>query len=70
MKIIPKTKGEYFVRNNKIPALSGKRPERSVIIGFDSLEIARQCFYSSEYETIQHLRKNSATSEALFMENE
>lgn len=70
VKIIQKNNGEYIARSNKILALSGRKPERSIVIGFDSMEEARQCFYSAEYEKIKHLRESSTKSRAFFIENE
>lgn len=69
MKIIQSHNGEYIARSNKILSLSGSRPERSVVIGFDSMEEARECFFSEEYEKIKHLRENSTKSRAFFIEN-
>ncbi len=69
VKIIQSHSGEYIARSNKILPLSGSRPERSVVIGFDSMEEARKCFFSEEYEKIKHLRENSTKSRAFFIEN-
>ncbi|NLW82317.1 MAG: DUF1330 domain-containing protein [Desulfovibrionales bacterium] len=70
VKIIQQHNGEYIARSNKILPLSGRMPERSIVIGFDSMEEARKCFFSEEYERIKHLRENSTKSRAFFIENE
>lgn len=69
VQIIQSHSGEYIARSNKILPLSGSIPERSVVIGFDSMEEARKCFFSEEYEKIKHLRENSTKSRAFFIEN-
>jgi uncharacterized protein (DUF1330 family) len=69
LKIIQSHNGEYIARSNKIMPLSGSRPERSVVIGFDSMEEARKCFFSEEYEKIKHLRESSTKSRAFLIEN-
>jgi len=69
VKIIQSHNGGYIARSSKIMPLSGSRPERSVIIGFDSIEEARKCFFSEENEQIKHLRENSIKSRASFIEN-
>ena len=70
VRIIQSHNGEYIARSNKILPFSGNRPERSVIIAFDSMEEARNCFYSKEYEKIKHLREDSTKSRAFFIEND
>jgi uncharacterized protein (DUF1330 family) len=69
VKIIESNGGEYMARSNKILPFTGPRPERSVVIGFGSMEEAKNCFYSEEYEKIKHLRENSTKSRAFFIEN-
>lgn len=69
VKIIQSHNGEYIARSNKILPFSGSKPERSVVIGFDSMQEARKCFFSEEYEKIKHLRENSTKSRAFFIEN-
>lgn len=68
--IIKSHHGEYIARSNKILSLNEYKPERSIVIGFDSLEEAKQCFFSEEYEKIKHLRENSTKSKAFFIEND
>jgi len=70
VRIIQSHNGEYIARSNKILQFSGDRPERSVIIAFDSMKEARKCFYSEEYEKIKHLREDSTKSRAFFIEND
>jgi uncharacterized protein (DUF1330 family) len=70
VEIIKAHHGEYIARSNKILPFNGYKPERSIVIGFDSLEEAKKCFFSEEYEKIKHLRENSTKSKAFFIEND
>jgi len=68
--IINAHKGEYIARSNNIVAIAGNKPERSIIIGFDSLTEAQQCFCSDAYQKIKHLREESTESTVFFIEND
>ena len=70
VKIIHAHEGEYIARSSNIIPFSGEAPERSIIIAFDSMEEAKGCFYSEEYNRIKHLRENSTASRAFFIEND
>jgi uncharacterized protein (DUF1330 family) len=70
VRIIQSHNGEYVARGNKILPFAGDKPERSIVIAFDSMEEARRCFFSKEYEEIKHLRENSTKSRAFFIEND
>ncbi|MEN6374797.1 MAG: DUF1330 domain-containing protein [Smithella sp.] len=70
VSIIETHNGEYIARSNKITPFAGEKPQRSIVIGFDSMDEARNCFFSEEYEKIKHLRENSTESRAYFIENE
>ncbi len=70
VKIIQAYNGEYIARSNKIIPFSGEKPERSIIIAFNSFEEAQGCFSSEEYLKIKHLRENSTKSRAFFIEND
>jgi len=67
--IVRAHKGEYIARSDKIMPFIGREPERAIVIGFDSIEEAKGCFFSKEYENIKHLRENSTKSRAFFIEN-
>ncbi|MFH1078901.1 MAG: DUF1330 domain-containing protein [Pseudomonadota bacterium] len=70
VRIIQSHNGEYIARSNKILPFAGNKPERSIVIGFDSMEEAKKCFFSEEYEKIKHFRENSTKSRAFFIEND
>jgi uncharacterized protein (DUF1330 family) len=61
--------GRYLVRGGKVTPLSGNwRPERLVVIEFESADRARRCFDSPEYREIAALREQSTSSRAIFVE--
>ncbi|MCE5250522.1 DUF1330 domain-containing protein [bacterium] len=70
VRIIHAHNGEYIARSNKIVPFIGNKPERSIIIAFESMEEAKKCFFSEEYEKIKHFRENSTKSRAFFIEND
>jgi len=70
VEIIKSHHGEYIARSNKILPFNGYKPERSIVVGFDSIEEAKKCFFSEEYEKIKHLRENSTKTKAYFIEND
>jgi uncharacterized protein (DUF1330 family) len=70
VKIIQSHNGEYIARSNKISPLTGSKPERAIVIAFDSMKEAKECFFSEEYEKIKHFRENSTKSRAFFIEND
>lgn len=70
VSIIQSHNGEYIARSSKILPFSGDKPERSIVIAFDSMEEARKGFFSEEYAKIKHLRENSTRSRAFFIEND
>lgn len=69
VRIIQAHNGEYIARSNKITPFGGDKPERSIIIAFNSMEEARGCFCSEEYKKIKHFREDSTKSRAFFIEN-
>ncbi len=70
VKIIKLYGGEYIVRSERITKFLGEKPERAIIISFNSMEDAMDCFYSKEHEAIKDLREKSTKSRAFFIENE
>lgn len=69
VSIIQSYNGEYIARSNKILPFAGDKPERAIVIAFDSMEEAKKCFLSEGYAKIKHLRENSTRSRAFFIEN-
>ena len=67
--IVEKYKGRYLVRTEKIQPLTGKwKPERFIIIEWDTREQLESCFQSEEYRKIAVKRENSVDSRAIIME--
>ena len=67
--IVSKYHGRYIVRSEKVTALSRDwRPNRVIIIEFDTREQLDMCFSSEEYRAIASLRENSVDSKAVIIE--
>jgi uncharacterized protein (DUF1330 family) len=67
--IIKKFGGRYLVRGGKIFPLSENwKPERMIIIEFESAQNIKECFNSPEYLKIAPLRQRSAITKAVVIE--
>ena len=67
--IVNKYHGRYIVRSEKITPLSTEwKPNRVIIIEFDTREQLEQCFSSKEYRNIALLRETSVDSKAIIIE--
>ncbi len=67
--IVSKHHGRYIVQSEKTTSLSTDwRPNRVIIIEFDTREQLEMCFSSEEYKQIAHLRENSVKSKAIIIE--
>ena len=67
--IVEKYNGRYIIRSEKITPLGVDwKPNRVIIIEFDSKEHLEKCFASEEYKRIAHLRESSVDSNAIIIE--
>ena len=61
--------GRYLVRGGQVtPISSNWKPERIVIIEFESLGTVSRCFGSEEYKKLAPLRERSTSSKAIVVE--
>ncbi|MCC8172131.1 MAG: DUF1330 domain-containing protein [Parabacteroides sp.] len=61
--------GEYLVRTENISVFCGDRkPQRVIVIRFDTKENLDRCFSSPEYRAIMQKRANSVDSRAIVAE--
>jgi uncharacterized protein (DUF1330 family) len=61
--------GRYIARGGDItPLAGGWNPQRVIIIEFDSLQAAQNCFNSPDYKQLAPLREASTTCKAIFVE--
>jgi uncharacterized protein (DUF1330 family) len=66
-QIVASYGGHYVVRGGKVQGLEGEAPKGYVVvIGFDSVEKAREWYDSPEYKAIRPFRQ-SATKSRLFL---
>lgn len=67
--IVEKYNGRYIIRSEKITPLGiDWKPDRVIIIEFDTKEHLEECFTSEEYKRIAHLRECSVDSNAIIIE--
>ncbi len=68
-EIVERHGGRYHVRGGKVVPLFGDwRPERVILVEFDSMEQLRVCFGSEEYRRIAPLREQSTMSRSIVVE--
>jgi uncharacterized protein (DUF1330 family) len=66
---IEKYGGKYVVRGGKFNILEGKHNfERNVVVEFDSIEKAQECFHSKEYQEAKSYRNGKADFNAIVVE--
>ena len=56
---VEKHNGKFLVRGGKNIVTEGKNFVRTVIIEFDSFKVAKEFFYSSEYQAAHELLKDT-----------
>lgn len=67
--IVNQYHGRYIIRSEKITVLNKDwKPDRIIVIEFDSREQMDKCFSSKEYKKIAILRENNVTSKAIIVE--
>lgn len=61
--------GRYLARTSRVLPVAGDwRPERILLLEFDSLEKLQACFGSEEYRRIAPLRERSTVSRSIVIE--
>ena len=66
---IEKYGGKYIVRGGSLEKVEGNwEPKRLVNIEFESMERAKEWYYSQEYSGPMKLRHQSANTNAIFVE--
>ncbi len=67
--IVEKYHGRYLARSENITALSTDwKPDRVIVIAFDTREQLDMCFSSQEYQQIAAWRENTVDSKAIIIE--
>ena len=62
--------GEYLARSENVTALSPlRKPDRVIIVRFQSREKLDACFASDEYRRIMHDRTDSVDARAVIVED-
>ena len=66
---IEKYGGKYVARGGKFSVLEGKHDfERNVVVEFDSVEKAQECYNSKEYQEAKSYRDGKADFNAIVIE--
>ena len=66
---IEKHGGKYVARGGKFSVLEGKHDfERNVVVEFDSVEKAQECYNSKEYQEAKSYRDGKADFNAIVIE--
>lgn len=67
--VINQYKGRYIVHSGKVtPSSGGWKPNRIILVEFDSLGDLRKCFASSEYAALAP-RERSTVTRPVIIEN-
>lgn len=70
-QIMESFNGHYVVRGGKVQALEGEAPKGSIaVIGFDSVEKAREWYDSPAYAAIRPIRQKATKSRIFIVEGE
>lgn len=60
--------GKFLVRGGKYDCVEGNHRERNVVIEFDSVELAHECYNSPEYQAALKIRQACATTDMIIIE--
>ena len=67
--LVAKYGGKYLVRGGAYEKVEGNwAPKRVVIIEFESLERAKEFYYSDDYNPVMDIRKRASISNVLIVE--
>jgi uncharacterized protein (DUF1330 family) len=67
--VVEKYGGRYLARSAEVSTMVGDwRPERIVLIEFESIEPVQDFFASKEYQDLISIREQSATTRAIIVE--
>ncbi len=68
-EVIRRYGGRYLARGGKVYPLAGDwRPERVILLEFETLEKLRECFGSPDYRRLTPLRERSTISRSIIVE--
>jgi uncharacterized protein (DUF1330 family) len=69
MSVVERYGGRYLVRGNEVFPVTGDwRPERLVLVQFESMDLVHDFLSSSEYKELIPLRLRSTSSRAIIAE--
>lgn len=59
---------KFLARGGEVIALEGTARSRNVVIEFESVQVAKECYYSPEYQDALKHRQAASESELLIVE--
>lgn len=59
---------KFLVRGGEVQSLEGQNRARNVVIEFDSVQTALDCYNSDEYQAAKAIRTMAASSELIIVE--
>lgn len=59
---------KFLVRGGAAEVLEGSAKERHIVVEFPSVEAARECFKSSEYQAAKAKRKDASENDVIIVE--
>ncbi|MBS9721704.1 DUF1330 domain-containing protein [Tianweitania sp. BSSL-BM11] len=59
---------KFLARGGEVTELEGRARGRNVVIEFESVDVARQCYESPEYQAAAAIRQECADSELIIVE--
>lgn len=67
--VIAKYRGRYVVRSSRVtPVAGGWKPDRIILMEFDTLDDLRACFRSPDYAALAPLREQSTVTRSVVIE--
>lgn len=70
-RIVESYGGVYVFRSGSVlPVTEDWRPDRMILIRFNSIGDMQRCFDSEEYRSIKHLREQSTRSRAIVVQDD
>lgn len=68
MELLPKQNVDFFAGPAVIEMLEGEPLQSGVILAFDTVEKAREWYYSPEYQALANIRKPASETMAFIVE--
>jgi uncharacterized protein (DUF1330 family) len=68
LPVVERYGGRYLARGEVFPVLGGWRPERLVLVQFETMDLVQDFLTSPEYQALIPLRQRASSSRAIVIE--